>query len=138
LDDIDVQLDGKRYFSAVDDFGSSLVGGWLSSLVDAEIGIEPDKLFDMEARELLIDGMRVGLTPLEFKVMNYLYHREGKVCTRSSLLNDVWGYKYDGGSNVVDAVIRSLRKKMSEKASLIETVSGMGYRFHNSSQAGNR
>ena len=138
LDHIDVQLDGKRYFSAVVDFGSSLVGGWLSSLVDAEIGIEPDKFFDTEARELLIDGKRVRLTPLEFKVMNYLYHREGKVCTRASLLDDVWGYKYDGGSNVIDAVIRSLRKKMNEKKSLIETVPGMGYRFHNSSPAGNR
>ncbi len=138
LDHIDVQLDGKRYFSAVVDFGSSLVGGWLSSLVDAEIGIEPDKFFDTEARELLIDGKRVRLTPLEFKVMNYLYHREGKVCTRASLLDDVWGYKYDGGSNVIDAVIRSLRKKMSEKASLIETVPGMGYRFHNSSPERNR
>ena len=138
LEHIDVQLDGKQCFSAVLDFGSSLVGGWLSSLVDAEIGIEPDDFFDMEARELIIDGRRVGLTPLEFEVMNYLYQRDGKVCTRTSLLNDVWGYKYEGGSNVVDAVIRSLRKKLSEKASLIETVSGMGYRFHKPSSTGKR
>ena len=138
LEHIDVQLDGNRCFSAVLDFGSSLVGGWLSSLVDAEIGIEPDGFFDMEARELIIDGQRVGLTPLEFEVMNYLYQREGKVCTRVSLLDDVWGYKYEGGSNVVDAVIRSLRKKLSEKASLIETVSGMGYRFREPSSTGKR
>ena len=138
LEHIDVQLDGKQCFSAVLDFGSSLVGGWLSSLVDAEIGIEPDDFFDMEARELIIDGRRVGLTPLEFEVMNYLYQRDGKVCTRTSLLNDVWGYKYEGGSNVVDAAIRSLRKKLSEKASLIETVSGMGYRFHKPSSTGKR
>jgi hypothetical protein len=138
LEHIDVQLDGNRCFSAVLDFGSALVGGWLSSLVDAEIGIEPDDFFDMEARELIIDGQRVGLTPLEFEVMNYLYQREGKVCTRASLLDDVWGYKYEGGSNVVDAVIRSLRKKLSEKASLIETVSGMGYRFREPSSTGKR
>ncbi|MBC8247453.1 MAG: winged helix-turn-helix domain-containing protein [Deltaproteobacteria bacterium] len=138
LEHIDVQLDGKQCFSAVLDFGSSLVGGWLSSLVDAEIGIEPDDFFDMEARELIIDGQRVGLTPLEFEVMNYLYQRDGKVCTRTSLLDEVWGYKYEGGSNVVDAVIRSLRKKLSEKASLIETVSGMGYRFHKPSSTGKR
>jgi DNA-binding response OmpR family regulator len=48
----------------------------------------------------------------------------------------VWGYKYEGGSNVVDAVIRSLRKKLREKASLIETVSGMGYRFHKPGSTG--
>jgi hypothetical protein len=129
LEHIDVQLDGNRYFSAVLDFGPDMVSGWLSGLVDTEVGIEHDGILDIDACELVIEGQRVGLTPLEFKVMNYLYHHEGKVCTRASLLDDVWGIKYEGGSNVVDAVIRSLRKKLSEKASLIETVSGMGYRF---------
>ena len=86
-------------------------------------------LFIEPGIQLIIDGQRVGLTPLEFEVMNYLYQREGKVSTRASLLDDGWGYKYEGGSNVVASVIRSLRKKLSEKAPLIETVSGMDYRF---------
>jgi hypothetical protein len=138
LEHIDVQLDGNRYFSAVLDFGPAMVSGWLSGLVDTEVGIEIDGILDIDACELIIEDQRVGLTHLEFKVMNYLYQREGKVCTRASLLDDVWGYKYEGGSNVVDAVIRSLRKKLSEKASLIETVSGMGYRFRKPSSPGMR
>lgn len=138
LEHIEVELDGNRYFSAVLDFGPAMVSGWLSRLVDTEVGIEHDGIFDIDACELIIADQRVGLTHLEFKVMNYLYQREGKVCTRASLLDDVWGYKYEGGSNVVDAVIRSLRKKLSEKASLIETVSGMGYRFRKPSSPGKR
>jgi DNA-binding response OmpR family regulator len=46
------------------------------------------------------------------------------------LLEEVWGYEYDGGgSNVVDSVIRSLRKKLNHHAAAIETVTGLGYRF---------
>lgn len=48
---------------------------------------------------------------------------------RISLLQDVWGYSYQGGSNVVEAVIRSLRKKLGSRASMIETVRGSGYRL---------
>lgn len=45
-------------------------------------------------------------------------------------LREVWGYDYDGGSNIVDSVIRSLRKKLGNQASAIETVRGFGYRSH--------
>lgn len=61
--------------------------------------------------------------------MLYLYQREDRAVTRTSLLEEVWGYDYEGDSNVVDVVIRSLRKKLGERASLIETVRGVGYRF---------
>ena len=44
-------------------------------------------------------------------------------------MQDVWGYRYTGGSNVIEAVVRSLRKKPRERASCVETVSGVGYRF---------
>lgn len=130
LGQIQEEIDAKQYYSAVLDFGPSLVSGWLTKLIDAELGIEPDEILDVEARELATEGSRVRLTKLEFDVMNYLCQREGKVVTRISLLENVWGYEYEGGSNVVDVVIRSLRRKLGEKASLIETVTGMGYRFH--------
>ncbi len=46
------------------------------------------------------------------------------------LFKEVWGYEYDGGgSNVVDSVTRSLRKKLNHHAAAIETVTGLGYRF---------
>jgi DNA-binding response OmpR family regulator len=61
--------------------------------------------------------------------MEFLYTRAGKAVPRSSLLENVWDQSYDGGGNVVDVVIRALRKKLGEKASLIETVHGIGYRL---------
>jgi len=64
--------------------------------------------------------------------MRYLYEREGKALSRESLLRDVWGRKYDVGSNVVDVVVRSIRKKLGSHAGLIETVPGFGYRFRQS------
>ena len=130
IPEAEVELDGATYHTIMLDFGPSSVDGWLSSLVAAELGVEEkDEILDAEARELIVHGERVELTPLEFAVMNYLYQREGKAVTRVSLLADVWGYNYAGGSNVVDVVVRSLRKKLGEQASMIETVTGVGYRF---------
>ena len=84
---------------------------------------------DEEARELLVAGERVGLAPLEFGVLRYLVEREGKAVSRAALLADVWGYSYEGGSNVVDAVVRTLRRKLGPHAAAIETVTKVGYRF---------
>jgi two-component system alkaline phosphatase synthesis response regulator PhoP len=124
-----VELDGQAYHSAMLDFGPELFSGWLTSLVGLELGVEREDVLDVEARELVLDGQRIGLTPLEFDVMRYLHQREGEVVTRISLLEDVWGYDYTGGSNVVDARVWSLRKKLGEHAEMIETVPGAGYRF---------
>jgi DNA-binding response OmpR family regulator len=112
------------------DFGPSSVDGWLARLVGNELGLSADELLDSEARQLVIDGGRVSLTRLEFGVMDYLIRREGKAVDRQSLLADVWGYDYQGGSNVVDAVVRVLRKKLGPYASVIETISGVGYRYN--------
>jgi len=124
-----LRLDEATYHSAFLDFGSSSVDGWLASLVDAELGVDGDGLLDADARELVVDGHRVGLTKLEFSTMQYLWEREGKAVARQSLLADVWGQHYDGASNVVDVVVRSLRKKLGPRASAIETVARVGYRF---------
>ena len=45
------------------------------------------------------------------------------------LLRDVWGYDWDGGSNVVDVVVSALRRKLGDRADTLETVRGVGYRF---------
>jgi hypothetical protein len=84
---------------------------------------------DVDAHELVVDGQPIGLTQLEFGVMQYLVEREGKAVGRGDLLEDVWGYSYDGGSNVVDVVVRALRKKLGVRAATIETVTKIGYRF---------
>jgi len=125
-----IVLDGRRYHTAMLDFGPELFNGWLTSLVGQELGVAPsDELLDVEARELVFNGKRIGLTSLEFELMYYLYQRPGKVVTRDNLIADVWRYQYDNGSNFVDVRIRALRKKLGEYATLIETVPGAGYRF---------
>lgn len=123
-----VQLDDVTYHSAVLDFGPSSVDGWLATLAARELLIEEDSILDPVERQLVLDGRRVDLTRLEFDVLNYLLQREGKVVERIALLRDVWGFTYVG-SNVVEAVIRSLRKKLGARAAMIETVRSLGYRL---------
>jgi DNA-binding response OmpR family regulator len=91
--------------------------------------VEDDGLLDSVSRELLLDGRRISLTPLEFAVMEYLQQRAGQAVTRVSLLENVWERSEIGGSNVVDVVIRALRRKLGDRASAIETVQGVGYRL---------
>lgn len=129
LSEAEVQMDGDIYHSAMLDFGASSVDGWLARLVAAELGMEDNGLLDSAARELVLNGRRVGLTKLEFGVMEFLQSRAGEAVPRSSLLSNVWEQNYDGGSNVVDVVVRALRKKLGDRASLIETVHGVGYRL---------
>jgi DNA-binding response OmpR family regulator len=57
-------------------------------------------------------------------------HHEGQVLSREQLLNQVWGYDYDPGSNIVDVYVGYLRRKLLPD--VIETVRGMGYRFRGS------
>jgi hypothetical protein len=124
-----VPLDGKEYTSMVLDFGPRLVPGWLAGLVDTQLGFTPSAVLNVEAHELIIGEDHIGLTPLEFNLMQYLAQHEGKAVSRDDLLNTIWGYNYDGGSNVVDAMVRSLRKKLGENAKCIETMSGVGYKL---------
>jgi uncharacterized protein (DUF934 family) len=122
-------LDQRAYATAILDFGPASVDGWLARLVAAELGVPASEMLDVEARELVIGDSRVRLTRLEFSVLHYLREREGKAVARAALIRDVWGYKYDVGSNVVDAVIKTLRKKLGNQSELIETVAGYGYKF---------
>ncbi len=83
---------------------------------------------DRGNRELLIDGERRPLTPLEHGLLCYLADRKGSVVTRDAALRDVWQQPFTG-SNVVDAVIRTLRRKLGPYCGDIETVTGHGYRL---------
>lgn len=125
----EIALDDRSYSTAMLDFGPASVDGWLARLVAAELGVTATQMLDADARELVLDDRRIPLTRLEFSVLHYLHEREGKAVAREALIRDVWGYKYDVGSNVVDAVIKSLRKKLGNKSDLIETIAGHGYKF---------
>ena len=118
---------GLRIGTIMLDFGPGGVLGWLAGLVDAQFAdaVSP---FDVEARALRTVTGTVPLTKLEFGVMKYLDAHTGRVVTRDELLQDVWEQSF-GGSNVVDAVVKSLRRKLGPLGSALETVIGHGYRF---------
>jgi len=71
----------------------------------------------------------VSLTATEFKLLLELMENPGKVMTRETLLNNVWGYSYEGYARTVDTHIRRLREKLGKAGDLIETVRGIGYCF---------
>jgi class 3 adenylate cyclase len=129
LPDFDAEMDGTRYHAAILDFGSGSVDGWLSALAADELGVDQSDLLDAGARRLNLDGDHLALTRLDFQVFEFLMQRPGKAVSRNILRKAVWEHRGDGASNVVDAVVKSLRKKLGPQSSMIETVSGVGYRF---------
>lgn len=84
---------------------------------------------DVSAHRLEVRGEDVGLTATEFRLMQVLMSRPGRVQTRARLLSDVWGYAQDVDSRTVDTHVRRLRRKLGDEAELIETVIGVGYRL---------
>ena len=87
-----------------------------------------DCRLDEASRELVVDGQRLPTTRLEYGVMRTLIRASGRVVARDEMLAEVWKTPF-AGSNKVDAVVRSLRKKLGPFAASIETVTGHGYRF---------
>jgi two-component system, OmpR family, response regulator QseB len=81
---------------------------------------------DLLTRRVSVDGREVELSAREFNLLETLARRPGQVMSREQLLDRVWGYNYDPGSNIVDVYVGYLRKKLG--SDLIETVRGMGYR----------
>ncbi|WP_158580061.1 winged helix-turn-helix domain-containing protein [Geodermatophilus marinus] len=124
-----VALDGVEYTSVVLDFGERSVDGWLLDLLGRELGVAEEPALDAESRALTVGGVPVALTPLEFGLFEHLRQREGHTVTRAELLREVWGTEYAGGSNVVDAVVHTLRGKLGPVAPAVEAVRGRGYRL---------
>ena len=119
---------GERHYTSVAlDFGPDSVDGWLAALVADELGLAPAVELDAGSREVRIHGSNVQLTELELGVLRCLQQREGRAVTRATMLEEVWGYRDDVGSNVVDAVVRRLRDKLGHDQ--IQTVRGSGYRL---------
>jgi hypothetical protein len=135
LDAEPIHFSGQAFWSLVLDMGAGSVDGWLARLVAEEVGAgaaapAADALLDEAAHEAVVDGERIALTPLELGVLGYLHRRPGEAVTRHELLESVWEHPPDAAtSNVVEAVVRSLRRKLGRHAAAIETVRGVGYRF---------
>lgn len=76
----------------------------------------------------------LALSPTEFKLLSHLLWNHDHVLSKSSILNHVWGYDFDGEENIVEVYIRYLRDKLGDRNhSFIQTVRGVGYRLVSSS-----
>lgn len=71
----------------------------------------------------------VTLTLKEFEVLCVLIRHQGNVFTRAQLLDEIWGYEFDGESRTVDVHIRTLRQKLGPAGDCIETIRGVGYKI---------
>jgi two-component system OmpR family response regulator len=76
-------------------------------------------------------GEEVFVSPREYQLLAFLMRQQGRVLTRTQILEQVWEYQFDPGTNLVDACVRRLRRKVDDdrETPLIETVRGVGYRF---------
>jgi Transcriptional regulatory protein, C terminal/NACHT domain len=121
----------REHRTVVLDFGPESVDGWLARLVAAAVRepSAPAVWVDQASRELVVDGQRTALTGRELEVLQYLMDHAGEAVKRGELLDEIWGTDYEGGSNVIDVVVLSLRKKLGVRAAAIETVVRFGYRY---------
>jgi hypothetical protein len=114
--------------SLFNDLGPGSVDGWLAGLGAREL-LDEDEGLDVADRRLRLDGTPVDLTRLEAEVLGHLQSHAGRAVRRENLLRDVWGHEWTGGSNVVEVVVSSLRRKLGDHAASLETVRGVGYRL---------
>jgi DNA-binding response OmpR family regulator len=84
---------------------------------------------DVPRHQVTIEGKEISLTATEFKLLELLGRRRGRVQTRERLLQDVWGYENPIDSRTVDTHMRRLREKLGAAARFLETIRGVGYRF---------
>lgn len=101
-------------------------------LTGSSPAIFKDLWIDRNKMAVYRNGSKINLTKTEYELLVKLLEREGGVLSREDLLTEVWGTSFMGGSNIVDVHIKSLRKKLGDRAvnSLyISTVRGVGYRL---------
>ena len=82
---------------------------------------------DLRTRKVIVGDKEIELPAREFTMVEVFFRHPGQVMTRQQLLDLVWGYDYDPGSNIVDVYVGYLRKKLGSDA--IETVRSIGYRL---------
>ena len=87
-----------------------------------EIRLDPKK------HEVTVHGEVVNLTLKEYELLKRLMKNSNIVLTRDQLLEDIWGYDFDGETRTVDVHVRTLRQKLGDAGEQIETVRGVGYR----------
>lgn len=88
-------------------------------------GLSIDEL----SHEVKVDGNSIILSPKEYDLLLYLIKNKGIALSRDKILDSVWGMDYYGDSRTVDTNIKRLREKLGEKAEMITTIRGSGYKF---------
>lgn len=88
-----------------------------------------DLVVDLRRHRVERGGRPIALSSKEFALLEYLLRNQGRVVTRSQILDHVWGYDYAPDSNLVDVYITYLRRKLDrgKSPSLIRTIRGVGY-----------
>lgn len=84
---------------------------------------------DHERHEVVVSGETVLLTNKEFELLYYFMKNPGIVLRRDQLLEKIWGYDFEGETRTIDVHIRTLRQKLGEAGTYIETVRGVGYKL---------
>ncbi|MFN3479190.1 MAG: response regulator [Thermodesulfovibrionales bacterium] len=88
-----------------------------------------DLRMELLSRRVYRGNREITLTPKEFSLLEYLLRNSGRVLSRTQIIENVWGYNFDPGSNVVDVHIKFLREKIDSgsERKLIHTIRGAGY-----------
>lgn len=119
-------------------FGYSELSARLENLLRRRTGPEVetqlacgDLVVDLLTRRVSRDGRPLDLLPREFKLLEYLLRHKDRVVTRTMLLEQVWDYRFDPHTSVVDTHISRLRKKIDDGFAqpLLHTLRGTGYRL---------
>ncbi|MDO4313572.1 MAG: response regulator transcription factor [Eubacteriales bacterium] len=103
--------------------------------VDRPHGVSDDQIvrgtirMDLKKHKVMSGNRAVQLTLKEYEVLKRLMENPGIVLTRNQLLEEIWGYDFDGETRTVDVHIRTLRQKLGAAGEKIETVRGVGYRI---------
>ena len=77
----------------------------------------------------VVAGRRLDLTPRELEILALLVAESGRVLTRKQLIDRIWGAESEHTERVVDAHVKSIRRKLGDARDSLETVRGVGYRF---------
>ena len=82
---------------------------------------------DPATRQVTLNGERLELTTLEYRMLAYMIHHEGEVLSKSVLIEHIYGQDFDRDSNVIEVLINRLRKKVG--TNFIRTHRGQGYQL---------
>ncbi|MEY3775896.1 MAG: hypothetical protein RLZZ129_2676 [Verrucomicrobiota bacterium] len=99
--------------------------------VGSTLLVEADLTLNIATREVKRGGRIIALTPREFSLLECLLRASGRLVTRTEIIQQVWGYSFDPGTNVLDVAIQRLRRKIDDgfPTPLIQTERGVGYQL---------